>query len=568
MNPHLKFFTDPSILRRVQRNILTPVLETFQSCLPPETAALVKNSDFDNFCNGLSAQFRSLAAFGAPLIEALVAIETLALPENHLLLEEGLSHLPTGFEVSRTRPSLNQALHLWLITRNHPEVPWPLPPTPESKCEPETSSAAGTVPEPSTASPPLIQQSTNPSIQPGPPEPATSAPSEFEPSTFPVLHSFSEGGNLQPSTASDANALIQSEEPWPDPIADAPALFDEVHDRCLLYLHLPPGAAVVLTLWPGHANAVHAFAHSPRLNLTSLEPGYGKTTVLDLLATFIPNSLRTDNLKPAVIYRLINQQPITLLLDELDSYLHLYSELRGILNAGYSRGGCVFRCEGKTARGFTVFAAAALAGLGQLAPTLRSRCIIIHLPKAPPGAIQVRFDKRHTEIETILGRKIARWARDNFAAIAACDPVMPDTAFNRLADNWRPLFAIAQIIGGHWPQRALNAFHAFTAKPQLHDLNLLLLADIRQIFAAAGTDRLFSSALIQALHALPNRPWSGTNNGDQPLTERRLARRLGDLGIHPQSLRLRGVHARGYLLSSFLPPPAPASPSPPLDFQV
>jgi len=40
---------------------------------------------------------------------------------------------------------------------------------------------------------------------------------------------------------------------------------------------------------------------------------------------------------------------------------------------------------------------------------------------------------------------------------------MPPTAFNRLADNWRPLFAIAEIAGGDWPQRALAAFTALSA---------------------------------------------------------------------------------------------------------
>jgi hypothetical protein len=248
----------------------------------------------------------------------------------------------------------------------------------------------------------------------------------------------------------DANALsLPQLEPWPEPITDAPALFDEVHDRFLLYLHLPPGAAAVFTLWLPHANAITAFTHSPRLNLTSLVPGCGKSTALDLIATMAPRVLRTDNLKPAVLFRVADQYQPTLLLDELDTYLHLFPELRGLLNAGNSPDACVYRCEGRAVRSFKVFTASALAGIGHLAPTLRDRSIVISLTKAPAGVIQARFDKRFTESEIILGRKIARWVKDNFAAIAACDPLLPPEAFNRLGDNWRPLFAIAQIIGGH-----------------------------------------------------------------------------------------------------------------------
>ena len=36
---------------------------------------------------------------------------------------------------------------------------------------------------------------------------------------------------------------------------------------------------------------------------------------------------------------------------------------------------------------------------------------------------------------------------------------MPPGAYNRVADNWRPIFAIAQIAGGDWPQLALEAYH-------------------------------------------------------------------------------------------------------------
>jgi hypothetical protein len=41
---------------------------------------------------------------------------------------------------------------------------------------------------------------------------------------------------------------------------------------------------------------------------------------------------------------------------------------------------------------------------------------------------------------------------DNFAALQVCDSPLPANAFNRLADNWPPLFASGQIAGRAWPK--------------------------------------------------------------------------------------------------------------------
>jgi putative DNA primase/helicase len=298
---------------------------------------------------------------------------------------------------------------------------------------------------------------------------------------------------------------------------------------------------------------------------------------MDILSFICPKVLRTDNLKPAVLYRVANQHQPTLLLDELDTYLQLHPELRGLLNAGNSPNSCVFRCEGHDIHGFSIYAATALAGLGHLSPTLQDRSIVISLTEAPAGAVPIRFDKRFVEDLIILGRKIARWAKDTFAAIAACDPVMPPEAYNRLGDNWRPLFAIAQIIGGHWPQRILEAFYALnpktateptanvapacsgaTASDQSSTIantpqQALLLTDIRAIFSGTGADRLFSSALVGALLAIPGRPWAAGlgRHGHQPMTEMRLSRRLAALGIRSRTIRIGGVIARDYLSSAF-----------------
>src|SRR5436190_7090340 len=201
--------------------------------------------------------------------------------------------------------------------------------------------------------------------------------------------------------------------PWPEPVNGTEALH-QTTARYSHYLVLPPGAADAMALWTAHAHAVAAFHLSPRLSLCSPKPGSGKTTAFDVLATMLPRPLRTENISPAVLFRLVDLYQPTLLLDEVDAYLPQSEELRGLLNAEHKRGACAYRCEGegKAVRAFKAFAPAALAGIGSLPATLRDRSILIALVEAEEGQISARFDQFHTEIENVLARKLARWAAD------------------------------------------------------------------------------------------------------------------------------------------------------------
>ena len=110
--------------------------------------------------------------------------------------------------------------------------------------------------------------------------------------------------------------------------------------------------------------------------------------------------------------------------------------------------------------------------------------IVIRLERAKPGELRERFDSRRVERETELCRKLARWCADNAARLESCDPTLPPGAFNRLADNWRPLFAIAEIAGGDWPQRAADAFTKLTGREDsdAQGIGTMLLADIAEMF--------------------------------------------------------------------------------------
>ena len=361
-------------------------------------------------------------------------------------------------------------------------------------------------------------------------------------------------------------------EPWPEPVNGAEVLH-EAAETCSLYVALPDGAADALALCCAHAR-FQAFQCSPRLNVTSPEKQCGKSTLRDVIATLVPRPLPTENLSVAVLFRVIEKHRPTMLADECDAWINDNEELRGLLNAGHRRGGQALRCEGENneVRAFNVFAPAVLCGIGALPGTLHDRSIPIRLERAKPGELRQRFDSRHVEREAELRRKLARFTADNIVALEASDPKMPNGVFNRLADNWRPLFAIAEIAGGDWPERCAAAFIKLTSRDDLdaQGIGTMLLADIAAIFAAkdpnklpsleeslaaieAGeaADKLPSALLATRLVEIEGRPWAEWGKHRKPISTNQLANQLRRFGISPRGIRVGDETPRGYLLDDF-----------------
>ncbi|HWX17306.1 MAG TPA: DUF3631 domain-containing protein [Chthoniobacterales bacterium] len=332
-------------------------------------------------------------------------------------------------------------------------------------------------------------------------------------------------------------------------------LLNEIAETVSKYVVLPSGAADVIALWIAHTHTFKSFLHTPRLNIQSPEKRCGKTTLRDVLATLVPKPLATENLSTAVLFRVVDKYQPTLLVDECDSWIHDNEDLRGLLNAGHKRGGQALRCVGDDfePRAFNVFAPVALAGIGNLPGTLHDRSIIIKLVRAKPGEVKAGFDARRTQSETQLCRKLARWCADNRTRFESCDPKLPDDAFNRVADNWRPLFAIAEIAGGDWPKRAAEAFAKLIGTDDLdaHGIGTRLLADIATIFTEKGADRIASADLTEALTAIEGRPWAEWGKHRKPISPNQLANLLRPFGVSPHTIRISDETPRGYLLADF-----------------
>jgi putative DNA primase/helicase len=349
-------------------------------------------------------------------------------------------------------------------------------------------------------------------------------------------------------------------EPWPTPV-DGAALLDGIAEAIGRYVIMPEHARHAAALWVAHTYLLDCFSITPRLAVRSPMKRCGKTTLLDVISRLVLRPLPTGSVTAAALFRVVECYRPTLLVDEADTFLAEADELRGVLNSGHRKGGQVVRTVGDDhePRAFSTFAAVAIAIIGNLPDTLADRSITVDLKRRMPSeaVASFRFDRvAHLDV---LARQAARWAQDHAGTIAAADPEMPGI-HNREADNWAPLFAIADVAGGEWRGRARAAALSAHAAAGGDEASLIeiLLGDIRDIFAkreenkVEPVDRIPSSDLVEALVAIEGRPWPELGRNRKPLTQNGLARRLKPLAIAPDSVRVDEKRTpKGYYLHQF-----------------
>ena len=236
--------------------------------------------------------------------------------------------------------------------------------------------------------------------------------------------------------------------------------------------------------------------------------------------------------------------------------------MRGIVNSGHRKGGKVIRTVGDDhePRIFSTYSAVAIALIGKLPPTLHDRSApVVDLKRRLRSEKVDSFRLDHTATLDDLASKAARWAFDNMEQIQAADPKTPEGLFNRDADNWRPLLAIAEAAGGHWPEWAREAAALCCQVEGEEDGTQieLLLGDIRDVFAekqpndVTEADEITSAALVGRLVGMEGHPWAEMGKSRKPLTQNRLARMLKPLGIGPGMVGPEENRLRGYRRERF-----------------
>lgn len=359
----------------------------------------------------------------------------------------------------------------------------------------------------------------------------------------------------QSGTAATQGAAVvcADPQPWRD-LVDGKALADGLEEVFNKHVVLPDSGAVALALWTIHTHAIDAAHVSPYLGITSPEKGCGKTTLESLLRALVRRPLPASNITQAVVFRVIEKYSPTFLIDEADTFLGENEALRGVLNSGHSRDTAyVLRCDPDTneVRQFSTWGAKAIAMIGRLPGTLADRAIPIRMRRKRGTETVSDFLAESREACGILQRQCFRWATDHLEHLRAAKPVMPHALHNRMADNWRPLLAIADTCGGDWPTKARQAALALTGEREdTESAGTMLLADIAQLFENRDTDRLQSTLIVSYLGDMEERPWSEWRHG-KTITARGVAKLLHPYGITPGTVRFMDDTDKGYTLEQF-----------------
>jgi Protein of unknown function (DUF3631) len=365
---------------------------------------------------------------------------------------------------------------------------------------------------------------------------------------------------------------------------DPSSLLDAVELFVRRFVVVDEAQASAITLWIAHTWAIEAAYATPYLFICSAEPESGKTRLLEVFQELVREPISTMNISDAALFRTIASKEPTVLFDEVDAIFNPKArerghrdDLRALLNAGYRRGQLVHRIGGGNntiLEEFRVFGAKALAGLGDLPPTLQSRCVRLELKRRRlDEPVEDFFPEEIADEAQVLCDQLAAWVAVDLETLRTTRPVRIEGLRDRTNEGWRPLLAIAELAGEAWLARARRA--ALALAPQADEdasLGVLLLGDIRTVFDRREVERISTADLIAALGGFEESPWGewwldAKTDGMLRTAPRRLAQLLKPFGIRSRDVRTNGSK-KGYKLEDFqdawerfLPPSRPSATS-------
>jgi len=336
---------------------------------------------------------------------------------------------------------------------------------------------------------------------------------------------------------------------------DGAELLTTIKENLTKHVILPGGVVEPIAAWIVLTYCHEAFRILPLLGIVSPVKRCGKTTLLEILQAMANKALTTSNISPAAVFRTIEKYSPTLLVDEADTFLKDNDELRGVLNSGHTRASAfVIRVEGDEHQPvkFSTWGPKAISMIsttGMLPDTLQDRAVVICLRRKTPGEVVLRIGVDFAGECLSIRRACRRWADDNLQRLKAAKPDIPVTNNDRVVDNWMPLLAIADVVGGGWPELMRRAMLGMIDGAD-DSIGPKLLRDIRNIFQDKQSDRMFSDDLCEALKEREESPWLDWRRG-KGLTPNGLARLLQPFDIRSKTMRIYEDRRKGYELSSF-----------------
>src|SRR6266850_5357843 len=375
---------------------------------------------------------------------------------------------------------------------------------------------------------------------------------------FPEFFMSIDLGGSKETCGGGSELVWEQIEPWPEPVNGA-VLLDTKVGLINRFVVMPKWTPETMSLWGVHTFSFKLRNVSTYIGIESPEKRCGKTTLLTVLSELVHRPEVASNISSPAFFRVIEETQPTLLIDEADTFLDGNEQLRGILNAGYTKKSAyvlrVAQVPSADKTGFTtklvqfsLWCPKFIGKIGKLPPTLADRCILVWMERKMEGEPCERFQEVKEEGRE-LRRKCLRFVMDNAQAIASARPALPAGLNDRAKDIWEPLLVLADLAGGHWPETARKAAVHLSMTQDRSPIGALLL-DLMILFIQNKTDRLLSRTIVEHLQYNCERPWAELSKGKQ-ISEIWLAKQLSRYRVRSRVMRIGPERANGYYEADF-----------------
>jgi hypothetical protein len=347
-------------------------------------------------------------------------------------------------------------------------------------------------------------------------------------------------------------------DPWPSPV-DGAALMGELVALYDKHIITEDHCKIAHALWDILTYLIDVVDIMPILAITSPTKRCGKSRCLELHAKLACRPLAAILFSAATIYRGIEKWHPTLLIDEADGILKDQHgndnlALRSVINAGHTRASArVPRCVGDShdVQLFSVWAARAIALIGRMPDSMMDRAIEAALRRKTKNEQVARIRDTSEKVFEELRSKIVRFVQDNGTAISQLVPAFPMGLDDRAEDCWFPMLAIAEVIGGNWPELTRKAALALSGARNDDDdtFSAKLLRALQEDFlnenqnGATGFEG--SEDICTHLNEDKEAPWAGSKFR-KGMTPELLAKNLARYKVKSERITLGGQKVRGF----------------------
>ncbi|MCM1565129.1 MAG: DUF3631 domain-containing protein [Dehalobacter sp. 4CP] len=233
----------------------------------------------------------------------------------------------------------------------------------------------------------------------------------------------------------------------------------------------------ILTLWVIGTYFYKIFRYYPYIWLNA-DKGSGKTRVMEVILPLAFNAVMAVNHSEASVFRLVDVDGATLLIDEFEKLKKDNQQgIMTLLNSGFNAEASVIRNDRQgdsfKPTPFSSYSPKVFAGIDDISDVLMDRCIKIKIFKKPKG---INIDRYKLDNET---QEFLRELRDELyiCGLQYADSIkriydsnlirLPNELSDREKDIWEVLFSIANFIDSKHKtsfEQILNEFSLDSSK--------------------------------------------------------------------------------------------------------